>query len=74
MEGLFCNDEVYGNFNILWVTGVVRLDPAASKGYEQKDFNVWPAENNRLDAKTYRHAKWEESYAWSVDAGFWNED
>jgi len=31
MEGNFCNDNVYGKFNVLWVTGAIRLEEGNSK-------------------------------------------
>jgi hypothetical protein len=71
MESYFCNEEVYGNVNILWVTGAIRLN-SSSTGPVLDDkvaFDVWPTESAKLDAKTYRKKGWD--YAHGEE--FWSE-
>ena len=40
----FCNESVYGNVNILWVTGAVRLDPRAEilESSQLAKLKKWP--------------------------------
>lgn len=63
MAAQFCNDMVYGKLNILWTTGVVRLDTSvAATAYEKKAFDAWPAESEKLDSATHRYQPWNNAY------------
>jgi len=47
VEGSFCNENVYGKVNILWVTGVVRMEdttvmPKPRCTCHDDEFNAWP--------------------------------
>ena len=52
----FCNESVYGNLNVLCVTGVVRLDPNADVGGDDATPVTldWPSEATRAAAKRAR--------------------
>ena len=52
----FCNESVYGNLNVLCVTGVVRLDPNADAGGDDATPVTldWPSEATRAAAKRAR--------------------
>ena len=52
----FCNESVYGNLNVLCVTGVVRLDPNADAGGDDATpvSLDWPSEATRAADKRAR--------------------
>ena len=52
----FCNESVYGNLNVLCVTGVVRLDPNADTGGDDATpvSLDWPSEATRAADKRAR--------------------
>ncbi|KAL9185543.1 hypothetical protein ACHAXT_003320 [Thalassiosira profunda] len=50
VDAFFCNEQIYGTSNILWVCGLIRLDASgkAKKSKAQsKVFDVWPSEEAR---------------------------
>jgi hypothetical protein len=67
MESYFYNKQVYGNVNILWVTGAIRLDSSSTRPVldGKVTFDVWPPESAKLDFKTYRKKEWDyEDYVY----------
>lgn len=63
----YCNESAYANFNVLLVTGVVRLDPtAAATGTTTKAstnkqrFDVWPTASQKEASRRSCHQHWSD--------------
>jgi len=60
MDGFFCNDStIFGKLNLLWITGVIRLEDSKPAPDEQGaiktiDFDAWPKESDKMDPRTFR--------------------
>jgi len=54
LDEYYCNESTYANLNILFVTGVVRLDPSAvsstSAAFSKKEFDAWPTKEQKDQA------------------------
>ena len=78
VDGMFCNEAVYGKANILWVCGVIRLSDSidvrssvtdtTSASSQNNDFDVWPSREAK-DIMVKYNEKWahvmEEFAEWS---------
>ena len=71
MDDFLCNDSVYAKLNILFVTGVVRLDPAATgatsvaasaatSSIDKQKFDAWPAECQIQNARDSCQQHWRD--------------
>ncbi len=50
----YCNDSVYSNLNILYVTGVVRLEHSAAVTVEDEagvSFDAWPTNSQKKETR-----------------------
>ena len=53
------NEQVYGKFNVLWVTGAIRLQETpgdvakAPFQMSKKDFDAWPDPVSKKNARNY---------------------
>ena len=54
----FCNEAVYGNVNILWVCGAIRMeannDNGAGESTSSNSFNAWPSQLAKAKTKYER--------------------
>ena len=67
MEDFLCNTNVYGHLNILFVTGVVRLDPAAvavstSVSWTKQKFDAWPSSRQKKNTRDKCNQHWEDLF------------
>lgn len=60
VEAHFCNETVYGRLNILWVSGVLRLEQESSlkekRVKEKVQLDVWPSAEAKADYERLRRA------------------
>ena len=80
----FCNESVYGNLNLLCVTGVVRMaendrwtfDRAATVSRPESDepFDAWPSRETRAESKMLKRFFIEEHDAYQPGDSFDEED
>ena len=84
VQTFFCNESVYGNLNLLCVTGVVRMaendrwtfDRAATVSRPESDepFDAWPSRETRAESKMLKRFFIEEHDAYQPGDSFDEED
>lgn len=63
----FCNESVYGTMNILWVSGVIRMEagnPATANSTLNEVFDAWPSDEAfaKIDSDRKRYREQEEPW------------
>ena len=59
VQANFCNENVYGNLNVLWVSGVIRMKNTAGKekgkvAAAKEEFDAWPSERAKANINSTR--------------------
>lgn len=64
MEEYYCNESTYANLNILFVAGVMQLDPSVttaastSVAFSKQKFDAWPTKEQKDEAIRKRNKRW----------------
>ena len=45
----YCNESTYANFDILFVTGLVKLDRSVETSFAGRRFDAWPTAQQRKE-------------------------
>ena len=74
-QAFFCNESVYGTLNVLWVSGVIRMDNQSAKSEftleEGQPFDAWPSKEGLAMSKNNKN-RIERLLEENAGISYWN--